>query len=194
MPCEPVCSSTSDSCRLCEIDVSFMPVPRACAPRVANSSYSWCQTRRNCRVEAKPGALGDAFHVEPCLADQLARERRAQAVAVVRQMHADVLVEQARQMARTGAGDLRQLPCRPRPRRIARRSHPARDARPDGCGCALRAMATVADRCRCGADRRRGSARSPARRRDRSAARQRCSIRSMPAVMPALLRRSRSST
>src|SRR5262245_5589580 len=44
---------------------------------------------------AETGALGDAIDVEPRLAQELACERDAQAVAVVGQVHARVLAEQA---------------------------------------------------------------------------------------------------
>src|SRR5882724_278608 len=63
--------------------------------------------------------LGHALHVELGLADQLMGEGGTQAVTIVGQVHADMLVKQPRQMPRAGTGDLRQVPRWPRTCRIA---------------------------------------------------------------------------
>ena len=63
------------------------------------------------RLEA--GALGDGLDIEPRPHDELARQRDAHAVDVSRHRHAGVLVEQSRQIARTGRRDARGARERP---------------------------------------------------------------------------------
>jgi len=67
---------------------------------------------------SEAGAFRDTFHVEPRLREKLLRERRAQPVAVVGDVHADMLAEQPRKMARARSRDAREALCRPRLRRV----------------------------------------------------------------------------
>lgn len=55
---------------------------------------------------AKAAALGDALHVELRLGEELARERDAQAIAIGRQTHAGMAIEQPRQVPSTGPREL----------------------------------------------------------------------------------------
>ena len=59
---------------------------------------------------AESALFGDALHVEPSLAQQLAGKCDSQAVPIFRNAHAHMFVEQSRKMAATGARQASECP------------------------------------------------------------------------------------